>query len=63
MWPSVADGGSCVEMDKESCIWQRGSGNPLPRIAVERIPEVESRRFYVLFLDIEALGRKEKELE
>ena len=37
-----------VTADKE------GTGPPLPRIVVERIPEVEPRRFYVLSADIEA---------
>ena len=40
-----------VSSDKE------GAGPPLPRIAVESIPEVEPRRFYVLSADIEAHGR------
>ena len=30
---------------------------PLPRIAIERIPETKPRRFYVLFADIEAHGQ------
>ena len=38
-----------VKADKE------GAGPPLPRIVVERIPEVEPR-FYVLSADIEARG-------
>ena len=33
-----------------------GAGPPLPRIVVERAPEVEPRRFYVLSADIEAHG-------
>ena len=39
-----------VEADRE------GAGPPLPRIVVERAPEVEPRRFYVLCADIEAHG-------
>ena len=39
-----------VTTDKE------GAGPPLPRIVVERAPEVEPRRFYVLSADIEAHG-------
>ena len=34
----------------------KGVGPPLPRIVVERAPEVEPRRFYVLSADIEAHG-------
>ena len=33
-----------------------GAGPPLPRIVVERAPEAEPRRFYVLSSDIEAHG-------
>ena len=33
-----------------------GGGPPLPRIVVERAPEVERRRFYVWSADIEAHG-------
>ena len=32
------------------------AGPPLPRIVVERAPEVEPRRFYVLSADTEAHG-------
>ena len=39
-----------VTADKE------GAGPPLPRIVVERAPEAEPRRFYVLSVDIEAHG-------
>ena len=39
-----------VSADKE------GAGHPLPRIVVERAPEVEPRRFFVLSADIEAHG-------
>ena len=39
-----------VTADKE------GAGLPLPMIVVERAPEVEPRRFYVLSADIEAHG-------
>ena len=35
---------------------KEGAGPPLPRIVVERAPEVEPRRFYVLSADIEAHG-------
>ena len=40
-----------VTADKE------GAGPPLPRIVVERAPEAEPRRFYVLSADIEAHGQ------
>ena len=33
-----------------------GAGPPLPRTVVERAPQVEPRRFYVLSADIEAHG-------
>ena len=39
-----------VTADKE------GEGPPLPRIVVERTPEVEPRRFHVLSADVEAHG-------
>ena len=35
---------------------KRGTGRPLPRIVVDRIPEVEPRRLHVLSADIEAHG-------
>ena len=35
---------------------KEGAGPPLPSIAVETIPDVEPRRFYVLSADIEAQG-------
>ena len=35
---------------------REGAGPPLPRIVVERAPEAEPRRFYVLSADIEAHG-------
>ena len=41
-----------VTADKE------GAGPPLPRIVVERTPEVEPRRFYVLSAYIEAHGHR-----
>ena len=41
-----------VTADKE------GAGPPLPRIVVERTPEVQPRRFYVLSADIEAHGHR-----
>ena len=39
-----------VTADKE------GAGLPLPRIVIERAPEAEPRRFYVVSADIEAHG-------
>ena len=39
-----------VTADKE------GAGPPVPNILVERIPEAEPRRFYVLSADMEARG-------
>ena len=35
---------------------KEGAGPPLPRIVVARAPEVEPRRFYVLFADVQAHG-------
>ena len=58
MWQSVADGGSRIEVDEESYSRQRRSWTPLPRIVVERAPEVEPRRFYVL--SAESYGRATK---
>ena len=44
-------------MTKKVTADKEGAGLPLPRIVVERIPEVEPRRFYVLSADIEAHGQ------
>ena len=43
-------------MTKKVTADKKRSGTPLPRIVVERAPEVEPRRFYVLSADIEAHG-------
>ena len=56
VWHSVAEGGSRIEVDEASHSCQEGAAPPLPRIVVERAPEVEPRRFYVLLADIEAHG-------
>ena len=53
---SVADGGSELKLTKKVTVGKEGAGPPLPRIVVERAPEVEPRRFYVLSADIEAHG-------
>ena len=45
-----------LKLTKEVAADKEGAGPPLPRIVVERAPEVESRRFYVLSADIEAHG-------
>ena len=45
-----------LKLTKKVTAEKRGAGPPLPRIVVERAPEVELRRFYVLSADIEAHG-------
>ena len=45
-----------LKLTKKVTADKEGAGPQLPRIAVERAPEVESRRFYVLSADIEAHG-------
>ena len=45
-----------MKLTKKVTADKEGAGPPLPRIVVERAPEVEPRRFYVLFADIEAHG-------
>ena len=46
-----------LKLTKKVTADREGLGLPLPRNVVERIPEVEPRRFYVLSADIEAHGR------
>ena len=41
---------------KEVTAYKEGAGPPLPRIVVERAPEVDPRRFHVSSADIEAHG-------
>ena len=41
---------------RKSTADKEGAGPPLPRVQIERIPEAEPRRFYVLSADIEAHG-------
>ena len=57
MWYSMADGGSRGKVDVESFCRQRRSGISTAKSYVERIPETEPRRFYVLSDDMEAHGR------
>ena len=45
-----------LKLTKEVTADKEGAGPPLPRIVVERTPEAERRRFYVLSADIEAHG-------
>ena len=58
----MADGGSRIEVDEECHSRQRRSVTALPRIVVERAPEVEPRRFYVLEAaqDVQRLHSMEK---
>ena len=46
-----------LKLTKKDTADRDGAGPSLPRIVVERIPEVGPRRFYVLSADIEAHGR------
>ena len=55
VWHAVADGPE-VKLRKKVTADKEGAGPPVPNILVERIPEAESRRFYVLSADIEAHG-------
>ena len=43
-----------VKLTKKVTAEKEGAGPPSPRIVVERTPEVEPRRFFVLSADIEA---------
>ena len=52
-WQMVA---SELKLTKKVTADKEGAGPPLPRIVVERAPEVEPRRFYVLSADIDAHG-------
>ena len=45
-----------LKLTKKVTADKEGARPPLPRIVVERAPEVEPRRFYVLSADIEAHG-------
>ena len=45
-----------LKLTKKVTADKEGAGTPLSRIAVERAPEIEPRRFYVLSADIEAHG-------
>ena len=53
LWQMVAPE---LKLIKKATADKEGAGPPLPRIVVERAPEAEPRRFYVLFADIEAHG-------
>ena len=46
-----------LKLTKKVTADKEGAGPPLPRIVVERAPEVEPRRFYVLSADIQANGQ------
>ena len=52
-WQMVAPD---LKMMKKVTADKEGAGPPLPRIVVERAPEVEPRRFHVLSADTEAHG-------
>ena len=52
-WQMVA---TELKLTKKVAADKEGAGSPLPRIVVERAPEVEPGRFYVLSTDIEAHG-------
>ena len=52
-WQMVAPG---LKLTKKVTADKKGAGLPLSRIVVERAPEAEPRRFYVLSADIEAHG-------
>ena len=56
VWHSVANGGSRIveKLTKKVTADKEGAGLSLPWIVVERAPEVEPRRFYVLSAVIEA---------
>ena len=45
-----------LKLTKKVTADEEGAGRPLPRIVVERAPEVKPRIFYVLSADIEAHG-------
>ena len=45
-----------LKLTKKVTADKEGAGPPLPRIVVERAPDAEPRRFYVLSADIEAPG-------
>ena len=45
-----------LKLTKKVTADKGGAGPPLPIIVVERTPEVENRRFYVLSADIEGHG-------
>ena len=45
-----------LKLTKKVTVDKEGAGPPLPRIVVEKAPEVEPRRFYVLSADIESHG-------
>ena len=65
-WESTNWGGLCgtpwqmvapeLKLTKKVAADKEGAGPPLPRIVVDRAPEAEPRRFYVLSADIEAHG-------
>ena len=45
-----------LKLTKKVTAEREGARPPLPRIVVERAPEVQPRRFYVLSADTEAHG-------
>ena len=56
VWHSVAMVAPELKLTKKGTADMEGAGPPLPRIVVERAPEVEPRSFYVLSANIEAHG-------
>ena len=50
-----------LKLTKKVTSDKRGTGRPLPRIVVDKIPEAEPRRFHVLSADIEAHHMKERQ--
>ena len=53
LWQMVAPE---LKLTKKVTTDKEGAGPPMPRIVVERAPEVEPRRFHVLSADIEGHG-------
>ena len=49
VWHSAPE----MKLTKKVTADKEGAGPPLPRIVLERAPDVEPRRFYVLSSDIE----------
>ena len=56
VWDSVEMVAPELKLTKKVTADKDGAGPPLPRIVVERAPEVEPKRFYVLSANIEVHG-------